>query len=369
MEQRKPLHDEICGVGERLAFELSEFLPRELVLLMGYLSMVTAATGITATGEMMVADAIENYIRFHRQVMCTRVFFSEKYNEVGIEVCELMEQAQRRTLSEDDVARVYLLSAWQAENFLTSFHPEAVDLDNYVPARAHMASMLGVDLSSLLVSPDPEPTAHAQREEESDGEEKIDVSEKDVSSSLTNGNDKDNCSEDISATVSANSSSFCGISACQMSNGNAKVVLALLEDESQWDPDLLVAATAQLRRAGKLTPLRYQLSLHERRWLAKVELLRCELEELTAACHSTDIEIIRQTLTEAQTQTEQGMLRMLSILQHIRSVLGPPGLEDIGNETLVVLLDKILGHYRQNPSILVQLSSQFKSELFRSIDA
>jgi hypothetical protein len=374
-EQRRPLHDEICGIGERLVDELSEFVPFELIALLGYSSMVTAATGITSTGEMISPDAIQNYIRCHRQLMCRCTFFSEKYKETGTEVFGLMEKAQRRTLTEDDIARVYLLSAWQAENFLTSFCPGAIDLDHYVPAREHMASMLGMDLSSLMQfqthEPSAEPTVHATCEIESDGEEKMDASEKEVSNGVNNKTEEGNCStsEDICPTVSIECSSSGGVSICQMSNGNTKTILALLKDESQWDPDLLEVATAELRQGGKLAPLlRYELSLQKTRWLTKLKLARSELEELTAACDSADMELIQRTLSEARIQAEKKMLRMLSILQHIGSLLGPLQLEEIGNETIVVLLYRILGHHRQNPSSLFQLSSQFKSELFRGSD-
>jgi hypothetical protein len=142
--ERFEVHMDIDEVGDRLACELSELMPMEVVEFISYLQNVSAVIGITMHGNALDWDAANIYIS--TTIKISPGAFSQEYMEVNDSLRELVIESMTRELSEEEIGQVYSLSVWQSENFLSHFKSTMFDLTGYNPKLTSLARRQNLSL-------------------------------------------------------------------------------------------------------------------------------------------------------------------------------------------------------------------------------
>lgn len=183
--ERRRVHDSLCEVGNQLIFELSQMLPMDIVRLIFYAQNVEVLLGFTAAGDMLDDKAVSTYLTCSGRLVESA--FSDEYTKTNEEVREILGTACHRSCSDEEFDKLCLLSRWQSENFLSHLNPSALDVNDSRPALLSMMSEGHLDVVDFMgdqlaaagqthatdaVVPSLDP--------DSDGEEKVDVSEKHV---------------------------------------------------------------------------------------------------------------------------------------------------------------------------------------------
>lgn len=355
-EQRRPLHDEICAVGHKLSVELVEYYPLHLACLISYLNMVQAATGIAATGELLTLSGTEAYLQASRPLL--RSGFTSEYIRVHDQLCEIMRQAQTRPCSETEIFKVFSLSSWQSDNFLSAFRPQAYNVADHIPTLGVIRTGIGMDLSS----PDD---SHQGRQLHMEIAETI-------------GDSDDEEKQDVSGKVKpeAGEVSFLETNAaaaeCQMVGENAEETAAysgqgidceylFLNSPDSFSVEQVQLALPALRRSGKLVTAKECLSKLVTKEMEDVELLRQSIEELRGA-RCSDVPVVFLALEEAEQEKEQELekaqLRLSCLRDAMRMVdkaVRCRRLQEIETETVVGILRKTLQCLNQSPDVLRNL--------------
>ena len=146
--ERFELHMDIDEVGDRLACELSELVPVELVEFISYLQNVSAVIGITMHGDALDWDAANIYV--NTTVKIPPGALSQEYMEVNDNLRQLVFESMTRELSEEEIGRFHSLSVWQSENFLGHFRPTVFDLTGYSPSLTSLARRQNLSLCPLV---------------------------------------------------------------------------------------------------------------------------------------------------------------------------------------------------------------------------
>jgi hypothetical protein len=182
--------EEVCG---RFGTALSERVSGRLRQLLSFGQNIKAVIGITDNMIMLEVQAAEIYMRTTNELLHDS--FTSEFMGVTEAVRGYMRQViadPHQNTSEEMIESVHTLAVWQAEHFLSHFNPEAFDVSD----------VLGV-LKSDGLAPVPEDLLERYSEfghhlpcqrrrcsdasESSSGEEKTDVSEKQLVQASSGG--------------------------------------------------------------------------------------------------------------------------------------------------------------------------------------
>ena len=313
--ERRSLHDEICDVGRHLTVELNAFLPRSLSGLIPYLNVVQAVTGITATGEMPSLSGIESYIsavRIHFHPTFTRDFI-----QASDDVCSIMRTAQTRACTEDEIARVFSLSSWLSDNFLSAFIPEAHNITNYVAASVESQS--AIQLESFLhetFQETHELVEPVNSDNELDGEENQNASEK---FALEESEKKYSAISDESKSPVIHESRE-KVSGEEVSGEMLDYEFPFLANLDTFRIDKMQRFLPTVRKKGKLGLLREHLAQLAGCTSGDLQVLRQSIEELHAA-QCSDIPVIFLALEQARVEKQQEVEKAERILLCLKAAM------------------------------------------------
>lgn len=372
--ERFELHGDLDDIGDRVAFELSDVLPMELVDFFSYLQNVNAVIGITMHGDAPDWDAGNIYM--NTTATLSPGAWSQEYMQVNDSLRELVRQSLTRALSEEEVGQLYSLSVWQSENFLSHFRPHVFDLSGYSPNLTSLAKRHSLSLC-LLVSERYEESSMACCSSDEEGVPRSAVGEetekqdrnKDVLGTESGLGNSDQAVEDGISGVTYQDGQEYRENVGEMEDlaerreTSDDAVKAILSEDHLDDIESAVLTAMPF---SQLQAARRQVELWREKQDCLVLSVQTEIEQLRSVMQSSKASVVLRTLdsklqskrTELHSATKK--LDMIAVVENQVTCLVEQGLKQSSPQRLHVLpvaglLSRTLISSRGQLSVLLEL--------------
>ena len=189
-EERSALHSQIEEVCSVFGNAMSKCVSGRLCNLMGFAQNIKAVIVITDNMDMLEAHAAEIYMRTTSQL--PHDSFSHEFMDITEQLRGYMREViadPYRHSPDETIELVHTLAVWQAEHFLSHFHPEAFNISDVLGTlRSDGLGLVPADVMECYSDIRHQTPGPGDASDNSSGEEKVDVSEKELGQS-TNDND------------------------------------------------------------------------------------------------------------------------------------------------------------------------------------
>ena len=344
-----------------------------LTHVLGYVQNIGAIIALILEHGDIPRENAETYVMTTSRLL--PFSFSDEFMGVHKSVLELVRRSFTVGLGEGELDKIYEQIVWMADNLLTHFQPEAHEAENMAVALVALSRELEIDHLAFATSitghqstenwvPAQMSSRVSTRDNESDGEEKADVSEK-------NEKEKDVFDSEDQQIPPKCDEAVSLLSDYERSDETERVTQRLLSSvlsSDNWSKDSNIQKQlAEMMRGNHMHLLEMEMESLSRNLRKTAEEIEKEIGHLKACCLETVSDVVRKALSTALSEKNCSLEEVTNQTTRLKAFRSHcwmstsrvrQKLSDLSKEEILLALSRALESYKTNATVLRQLAKE-----------